>query len=90
MEFFIHKRIISVVKMVEFINNRMSYVTLSGWYDTVLNVCAPAEDKSDDMKDSFYEELEHVLDIVSVPEVPHENFVRRFQCKSREGKYFQE
>jgi hypothetical protein len=28
----------------------------------VLNVHAPSEDKSDDSKDSFYGELEHVLD----------------------------
>jgi hypothetical protein len=28
----------------------------------VLNVHAPSEDKSDDSKDSFYEELEQVFD----------------------------
>jgi hypothetical protein len=28
----------------------------------VLNVHAPTEDKLDDVKDSFYEELEHVFD----------------------------
>jgi hypothetical protein len=28
----------------------------------VLNVHAPTEEKSDDSKDSFYEELEQVLD----------------------------
>jgi hypothetical protein len=27
--------------------------------------------------------------IPSVPEVARENFVRRFQCKSRERRYFQ-
>jgi len=38
-------------------------VTLRGyWCDViVLNVHAPTEDKSDDTKDSFYEELEHVF-----------------------------
>jgi hypothetical protein len=41
----------------------MSYVTLRGhWCDTALSVHAPTEGKSDDMKDSFYEEQEHVFD----------------------------
>jgi hypothetical protein len=38
------------------------------------------KDRSDDTKDNFYEELEHQ----SIPWVPHENFVRRFQWKGRE------
>jgi hypothetical protein len=61
--FFIHNRIISAVKRVEFVSN-MSHVTLnSHWCDiTVLNVHAPTEDKDDDIKDSFYEELEQVFD----------------------------
>jgi hypothetical protein len=64
------------------------YVTLGGrWYDIiVLNVHAPTEDKSDYTKNSLYEELEC---IGSLPEVPHENLIRRFQCKSRERRYFQ-
>jgi hypothetical protein len=42
----------------------MSYIILrSRCCDiTVLNVQAPTEDKIDDMKDSFYEELERVFD----------------------------
>jgi hypothetical protein len=42
----------------------MSYIKLRGrWCDTiVLNVHAPTEDKNYDMKDSFNEELERVLD----------------------------
>jgi hypothetical protein len=44
-------------------------------------------EKSDDSKDSFYEELEQVFDYF--PKVPHENYVRRFQCISREREYFQ-
>jgi hypothetical protein len=41
----------------------MSYIILRGrWCDIiVLNVHAPAEDKSNDVKDRFYEELEQVL-----------------------------
>jgi hypothetical protein len=52
--FFVH-RIISAVKRVEFVSNRMSYIILKGhWCDIiVLNVHAPTEDKDDDVKDSF-------------------------------------
>jgi hypothetical protein len=41
----------------------MSYVILRGrWcHIIVLNVRAPTEGKTDDVKDSFYEELERVL-----------------------------
>jgi exonuclease III len=58
--FFVHNKIISAVKRVEFVSDRMSYITLKGrWCDIiVLNVHAPTEDKDDDIKDSFYEELE--------------------------------
>jgi hypothetical protein len=58
------KRIISAVKSVEFISDRMSYIILRGrWCDIiVLNVHAPTEDKTDDMKDRFYGELEYVFD----------------------------
>jgi hypothetical protein len=59
----VHKRIISAVKRVEFVSDRMSYIILRGrWCHIVLNVHAPAEDKTDDVKDSFYEELELVFD----------------------------
>jgi hypothetical protein len=42
----------------------MSYIILRGcWYDViVLNVLAQTEDKSDDVKDRFCEELEEVFD----------------------------
>jgi hypothetical protein len=42
----------------------MSYITLKGhWCDIiVLNVHAPTEDKDDDIKDSFYKELEQLFD----------------------------
>jgi hypothetical protein len=42
----------------------MSYIILKGrWcHIIVLNVRAPTEDKIDAMKDSFYDELEHVFD----------------------------
>jgi hypothetical protein len=59
---FIHKRIISALKKVEFVSDRMSYITIKGhWCGIiVLNMHAPTEDKGDDTKDNwgnFYEEL---------------------------------
>jgi hypothetical protein len=45
-DFFVHKKIISAVKRVEFVSERISYVILRGrWCDiVVLNVHAPTED----------------------------------------------
>jgi hypothetical protein len=61
--FFVHKRIISAVKRVEFVSDRMSYIILRGrWYNIVLNVHDPTEDKINDIKDRFYEELEKAFD----------------------------
>jgi hypothetical protein len=62
--FYVHKRIISASKRVEFVSDRMSYIILRGrWCDIIiLNVCASKEDKIDDIKDRFCEELEHVFD----------------------------
>jgi hypothetical protein len=58
----VHKRIISAVEKVEFVSDRMSYIILRDrWcHIFVLIVHAPTEDKTDDVKDSFYEELERV------------------------------
>jgi hypothetical protein len=60
----VRERITSAVKRVEFVSDRMSYVILRGrWCQIiVLNVHAPTKDKTDDVKDSFYEELECVFD----------------------------
>jgi hypothetical protein len=58
-----HKRIISAVKRVEFVRDRMPYKILR-WcrlHIIILNVHAPAEDKIVDAKDSFYEELERIF-----------------------------
>jgi hypothetical protein len=62
--FFVQNRITSAAKRIKFVSNRMSYITLKGrWCDIiVLNVHAPTEDKDEDIKDSFYEELEQVFD----------------------------
>jgi hypothetical protein len=45
----------SAVRRVEFGSDRMSYIILRGFWCNiiVLNVRAPCEDKSDDVKDSF-------------------------------------
>jgi hypothetical protein len=50
--------------MVEFVSDRMSYIILRGcWCDIiVLNVHAPTDDKTEDMKDRFYKGLEYVFD----------------------------
>jgi hypothetical protein len=58
--FFVHKRIISAVNWIEVFSGRMSYIILRGhWcHIIVLNVHAPTEDKTDDVKGSFCEELE--------------------------------
>jgi hypothetical protein len=52
------------VRRVQFVSDRMSYIILTGhWcHIIILNVHAPAEDITDDVKDSFYEELERVFD----------------------------
>jgi len=58
--FFEHHRIVLAVKIVEFVSDRVSYIVLRGrWCNIiVLNVHAQSEERSDDSKDSFYEELE--------------------------------
>jgi len=58
--FFVHHRIVSAVKRVEFVSDRVSYIVLRGcWCNIIaLNVRAPSEEKRDDSKDSFYEEVE--------------------------------
>jgi hypothetical protein len=68
-------KVISAVMMVEFISDRMAYIMLRGcWCDIiVLNVHAPKEDITDDIKDSFYEELKCVSN--KFPKY-HKNFVR--------------
>jgi len=52
------------LKRVEFVSDRLSYIVLRGrWlYNIVVNVHATSEEKSDESKDSFYEELEQVFD----------------------------
>ena len=62
--FFVYHRIVTAVKRIESVSDRMSYIALRGrWCDIiVLNECTLSEEKSDDSKDGFYEELEKVFD----------------------------
>ena len=59
-----HRRLVSAVKRIEFVSDRLSYIVLRGhWLHIILvNVHAPSEEKSEELKDSFYEELEEVFD----------------------------
>jgi hypothetical protein len=60
--FFVHKRIISAVRRVEFVRDRMSYIIRCRWcIIIVVNLHTPCEDTSHDLKDSFYEELGSVF-----------------------------
>jgi hypothetical protein len=51
-----------------------------------MNVPAPTEDKIDDMKDRFYEELEHVFENSHSTTL---KFGRRFKCHIRDRRHFQ-
>jgi exonuclease III len=53
--FFVHQRIVSAIKRVEFFSDRISYIVLRGrWYNIiVLNAHLPKVEKGDDSKDSF-------------------------------------
>jgi hypothetical protein len=64
--FFAHTRM-SAVKRVEFVSDRMSYIALRYhcFHITVLNVRVLTEDKTHDVKDSLYKELECVFDKLS-------------------------
>ena len=61
---FVHHRMLSAVKAVEFIRDWMSYIVLRTRCCKIIffNVHAPNEEKNDCSKDSFDEELEQVSD----------------------------
>jgi len=61
--FFVPRRLVSAVKRIEFLRDRLSYIVLRGHWRNIIvdNVYAPSEEKSVEMKDSFCEELEEVF-----------------------------
>jgi hypothetical protein len=61
--FFVYKRILSAIKRVEFVRDRMPYITLRGRGCDIIvqNVHSSTEVKIGDVKDRFYEELERVF-----------------------------
>ena len=63
-EFVLNHRIVSAVKTEELVSDRVSCIVLRGrrYNIFVWNVHAPSEEKRDDSKDTFYEELEQVFD----------------------------
>jgi hypothetical protein len=46
----VHERIISAVKRIEFVSDKMSYIILGGRWCRII-VHAPTEDETDDVKD---------------------------------------
>jgi hypothetical protein len=80
-DFFVHKRIISAVKRVEFVSDRMPYIIQTGrWCNIiVLNAHAPTEDKSDDINDRLYEEPKYVCD--KIPKYNMNSLLRDFYTK---------
>ncbi|XP_018357099.1 PREDICTED: uncharacterized protein LOC108757184 [Trachymyrmex septentrionalis] len=62
--FMINRKILSAVKDIKFINERLGLLVVQGrWYKiAIINVHAPTEDKDGEIKDGFYEELEHLVD----------------------------
>jgi hypothetical protein len=67
--------------MVEFVSDRMSYLTLRGhwYYILVLNVHAAANEITADMKESLYVERERMFD--KFPKYHMKNLFRYFNAK---------
>ena len=86
--FFVHQRTASAVKRVEFVSDRVSYIVLRGrWCNIiVLNMHAPNEEKSDESKDSVYQELEQVFD--HFPKYHMKNLLGYFKAKAEREKIF--
>ena len=77
------------MKRIEFVSDRLSYIVLRGrWHNIiVVNVHAPYEEKSDESKDSFYEELEQVFD--HFPKYHTKMLLGDFNAKVGEREDFQ-
>ena len=57
-------RLLPAVKRIVFVSDRLSYIVLiDRWLHIILvNMHAPSEEKSEDLNNIFYEELEEVFD----------------------------
>jgi hypothetical protein len=79
--FFVHKRIVSAIKRVESVSDRMSYIIVRGrlFYVIVLNVPVPIEHKIDDVNDSCYDELECIFN--KFPKYHMEILLAKFNAK---------
>jgi hypothetical protein len=79
--FLVHKRVISAFKRVEFSSDRVSYIIPRGrWcHIIVMNVHAPTQDKTDNVKDSLYKDLERVFD--TFPKYHMKNLLGDFNAK---------
>jgi len=86
--FFIHHRIISTVKRVDFISERTSYKVLRGsWCNSIVfNVHAPIEENCEDSKGSVYEKLKQVFN--HFPKCHIKILVRDFNAKVGRGDIF--
>ncbi|XP_026827597.1 craniofacial development protein 2-like [Ooceraea biroi] len=62
--FFINNKISSAIRNIRFVNERLGLLVVQGrWYKiAIINAYAPTEDKEDEIKDGFYDELEHIID----------------------------
>jgi hypothetical protein len=62
----VHHTIVSAVKRVEFVSDKVSHIVLTvRWYTIIfMNLRAPREEESDDSNDRFFEELEQVFLII--------------------------
>jgi hypothetical protein len=80
-DFFVHKRIVSAAMRVKSVGDRISYiVSRSHWCHIIeLNFHAPTQDKTDDVKDTFYKELIRVFD--KLPKYNTKIFLGDFNAK---------
>jgi hypothetical protein len=72
---FIHQRIVSPVKRVEIVSDRMSHIVMRvGRCDLALIVHAPTVNRNDDSKDGFLRGIR--AGVPSLSYIPHANSVR--------------
>jgi hypothetical protein len=76
--FLVHHRMVSAGKRVDFVSDRVLYIFLRGRLCNMIvsNVHALSEEKIDDTKASFYEELEQVYP--SFSQLTYKNSISRF------------